>query len=70
MVRIIEKAPYFSLTLIMFTGQASLAFEAFSRIEASGDFKVKNPFLSFECSKTDLPSFLDIWNCLGASSTQ
>jgi hypothetical protein len=45
---------------MIFTGQASLAFVAFSKIETSGDFRVKNPFLSVECSKTDLPSFLDI----------
>jgi hypothetical protein len=39
-------------------------------MDSSGDFIVKNPFFSVECSKTALPSFRDIWNWDGASSTQ
>ncbi len=55
---------------MIFVGQASFAFVTFSNMEKSGDFIVKNPFFSIEWSNTAFPSFFDIWNCFGDSSTQ
>lgn len=42
---------------MMFTGHAFEAFSQASKIVWSLDFKVKNPFFSLACNKTDFPSF-------------
>ena len=58
------------LVEIILTGQAFWAFSQASRMLSSCDLRVKKPFFSVERNRTVFPSFLLIWNCSGAISTQ
>ncbi|CEN39036.1 hypothetical protein CCAN12_750017 [Capnocytophaga canimorsus] len=61
---------YIFLVEIILTGHAFWAASQGSKMLSSCDLSVKKPFFSVERSKTLFPSFFDIWNCSGATSTQ